>query len=147
MANTNVQRKVEDWVRKEWMKKFYGKNFYRDRIKLSSGGVFEFDAVSQDGDIIASISTSSAITATGRRAAGPLHKIRADILFLIMTSIERKIIIFTEQNLYDVFMKEIKEGRVPRNIEFELVKIPNDMSMELKDARNIASKEVSPNYI
>ena len=64
-----------------------------------------------------------------------------------MTSIERKIIIFTEQNLYDVFMKEIKEGRVPRNIEFELVKIPNDMSMELKDARNIASKEVSPNYI
>ena len=73
MANTNVQRKVEDWVRKEWMKKFYGKNFYRDRIKLSSGGVFEFDAVSQDGDIIASISTSSAITATGRRAAGPLH--------------------------------------------------------------------------
>ena len=40
MANTNVQRNVEDWVRKEWMNKSYGKNFYRDRIKLSSGGVF-----------------------------------------------------------------------------------------------------------
>jgi|SRR3989304_7036171 len=91
MANTNVQRKVEDWVRKEWMNKSYGKNFYRDRIKLSSGGVFEFDAVSQDMEIIASISTSSAITASGNRAAGPLMKIRSDILFLTMTIIKRKI--------------------------------------------------------
>src|SRR3972149_10056146 len=128
MANTNVQRKVEDWVRKEWMKKSYGKNFYRDRIKLSSGGVFEFDAVSQDMEIIASISTSSAITASGNRAAGPLMKIRYDILFLTMTNIKRKIIIFTEQNLFDVFIKEFNEGRVPRNIEFEIAEIPQDLS-------------------
>jgi hypothetical protein len=55
MADTRVQLEVEDWVRRNWMDKKYGQQFSRDRVKLSSGGVFDFDAVSQDGKIAAAI--------------------------------------------------------------------------------------------
>ena len=43
MADTRVQLEVQDWVRQEWMPTKYGMNFYRERLKIRSGGVFNFD--------------------------------------------------------------------------------------------------------
>ena len=60
MADTRVQLEVEDWVRENWMKEKYGQQFHRKRVKLVSGGVFDFDAVSEDKTIGACISTSGA---------------------------------------------------------------------------------------
>jgi len=62
VAITRVQLEVEDWVRREWMPKQFGQRFRRERMTLRSGGVFDFDAVSEDDAIIASISTSGAST-------------------------------------------------------------------------------------
>jgi len=39
-----------------------------------SGGVFDFDAVSDDGKIVASISTSGSKTATGKYAVGKMNE-------------------------------------------------------------------------
>ncbi|MFV2045429.1 MAG: hypothetical protein ACC700_19630, partial [Anaerolineales bacterium] len=70
MADTRVQAEVEDWVRMHWMPETFGMPFYRERIQLTSGGVFDFDAVNSDRSIVASISTSGATTASGKRAVG-----------------------------------------------------------------------------
>jgi hypothetical protein len=62
----------------------FGMNFYRERLKIRSGGVFDFDAVSGDKSIVATISTSGAKTSGGKYAVGKILKIRSDMLFLMM---------------------------------------------------------------
>ena len=81
MADTRVQLEVEDWVRREWMPHKLGQQFSRERVRLSSGGVCDFDAVSSDRRIVAAISTSGAVTAGGKHAVGKLLKIRSDCFF------------------------------------------------------------------
>jgi hypothetical protein len=90
MADTITQLEVEDWVREKWLPLQFGQTFHREKLRLSSGGVFDFDAVSSDRRIAASISTSAAATAGGRSAADKLMKLRADMLFL--TAKEREML-------------------------------------------------------
>lgn len=52
MADTRVQLDVEDWLRRNWMPTQYGTSFFRERLRLRSGGVFDFDAVSADHSIV-----------------------------------------------------------------------------------------------
>jgi hypothetical protein len=75
---------MEDWVRREWLPKQYEQGFSRERLKLSSGGVFDFDAVSADGSIVATVSTSRARTKTGKYAVGKMLKLRSDMFFLLL---------------------------------------------------------------
>lgn len=145
MADTRIQLEVEDWVRNRWMPKRFGQQFYRHRLSLTSGGVFDFDAVSDDRKMVACISTSGGKTARGKHAVGKLLKLRSDMLFLVLArEPERRFIILTEQDMYDVCSKEKKGGRVPENIEFELVEIPEELRERLNSSRENASKEVSP---
>jgi hypothetical protein len=60
MADPRVQLEVEDWVRQQWMPTKFGMGFYRERLKIRSGGVFDIDAVSGDKSIVAAISTAPA---------------------------------------------------------------------------------------
>ena len=43
MADTTCQVECEDWVRREWMREKFGEPFFRERVKLTSGRVFDFD--------------------------------------------------------------------------------------------------------
>ena len=61
MADTRVQLEVEEWVRLN--------RLHRERVRLTSGGVFDFDAVSEDQKIVAT-------TSTGKLAVGKLVKRR-----------------------------------------------------------------------
>ncbi len=126
------------------MPKTLGQTFHRDRLKLTSGGVFDFDAVSGDGRTAASISTSSAATASGRSGMGKLLKIRSDMLFLLLSDVERRLIVLTEESMYKLCLKEAESGRAPRNIEFLLAVIPPELVKKLDIARAQASREVSP---
>jgi hypothetical protein len=145
MADTRIQLEVEDWVRDQWMPKRFGQRFNRNRLPLTSGGVFDFDAVSEDRKMAACISTSGGKTARGKHAVGKLLKLRSGMLFLgLAREPERRFIILTEQHMYDVCSKEKKGGRVPENIEFELAEIPEESRERLDSARENASKEVSP---
>lgn len=80
MADTRCQVECEDWIGREWMPVVFGQPFYRERVQLTSGGVFDFYAVSADKTIIASISTSGSRTAPGNYATGKMMKLRSDIL-------------------------------------------------------------------
>jgi hypothetical protein len=144
VADTRVQLKIEDWVRQCWMPPKYGGQFICKGLRLSSGGEFEFDAVSVDGSIAANISTSSAKTASGKRAVGKLQKIRADMLFLLLADVQRRIVVLTEKDMYDLCVREKEAGRVPPEIEFAHAQIPDDLANQLRQARKRASREVSP---
>lgn len=147
MADTRVQLEVEDWVRTNWMPANLDDDFFRERIALTSGGVFDFDAVSRDRKIAATISTSGAYTASGKRAAGKVLKIRSDLFFLILADVDKRLAILTEQDMFEFWATEAEAGRVPSSIEFLLVDLPNDLREKLEKARRRASKEVSPRRV
>ncbi len=67
--------------------------------RLSSGGVFEFDAVSLNGKIIANISTSRGTNVSGKRAVGKTHKIRSDMFFLLLVPADDLSVILTERDM------------------------------------------------
>lgn len=144
MADTRVQLEVEDWVRQHWMPEKFGTNFHRERVALTSGGVFDFDAVNSDRTIAATISTSGATTATGKNAVGKLLKIRSDMLFLLLAKVQRRLVVLTEKDMYDRCLKEREGGRVPPEIEFVCAEIPPALQQRLIKARAASSNEVSP---
>lgn len=144
MADTRVQSAVEDWVRDVWMPKALGQPFHRARRPLSSGGVFDFDAVSMDRRIIASISTSGARTAGGKHAVGKLMKIRSDMLFLLLAEADRRLVVLTEHDMLQLCEKERAGGRVPASIEFIHAELPDELKTRLAEARRVASDEVNP---
>lgn len=144
MADTRCQLECEDWVRQDWMRERFGQTFHRDRVRLTSGGVFDFDAVSADGKTVATISTSNARTSGGNLATGKLMKLRSDMLFLMLASPLRAVIVLTERDMYELCEKEKEAGRAPRNIEFHHAPLPADLAAKLKVAKQVSSDEVSP---
>jgi len=126
------------------MREHFGEAFTRERLPLTSGGVFDFDAVSADHSIAASISTSGATTAAGKHGVGKLLKIRSDMFFLLLANVRRRIVVLTESDMFELCKKEAAGGRVPTSIEFALASIPADLRSKLTSARGTASKEVSP---
>ena len=144
MADTRIQLEAEDWVRQVWMPQQYGQSFRRERLRLEAGGLFDFDAVNADNSIVASISTSGALTSGGKGAAGKLHKLRSDMLFLSMVKAQKRIVILTERDMYELCQREKLDGRAPLSIEFVHVELPHDLSLRLQEAKQAASREVSP---
>jgi|SRR6185437_4789308 hypothetical protein len=141
MADTRIQLEVEDWVRRNWMPTQYGMKFSRERLTLRSGGVFDFDAVSADHSIVATISTSGSKTSSGNHGSGKILKLRSDMLFLTMVNARLRIIILTEQDMCDQCEKEAAGGRVPPEITFICAVIPDDLRKRLIAARTKASGE------
>jgi hypothetical protein len=147
MTRSDVQLKIEIWIRQTWLPKVYGQAFQPEPLRLISGGNFNFDAVSEDDTIIVNISTSSAKTARGKHAAGTIQKIRADVLFLMMTLAEKRLIVLTEKDMFDYWEAEKVSGRVPLEIEFVHAPLPDDLADQLKEAKQVASQEVSPHNL
>ncbi|MCB0032358.1 MAG: hypothetical protein KDE28_30820, partial [Anaerolineales bacterium] len=73
-----------------------------------------------------------------------LMKLRSDMLFLTLANVERRVLVLTEQDMFDLFMREKNRGRVPLQIEFAYAEIPMELVDKLHAARKVASKEVSP---
>jgi len=144
VADTRVQHEVEDWVRSEWMPKEYGQSFERERLVLESGGEHGFAAVSTDRTIAATICTGGAKTAGGNFASGKVMKLRSDMLFLTMVGASRRLIVLTEDDTYELCLREREAGRVPAGIEFAHVTIPPALQKRLVVARGISSRESSP---
>lgn len=111
LADTRIQLEVEDWVRRNCMPTHFGKRFSRERLPLRSGGVFDFDAVSDDHSIVATISTSGAKTRGGKHAVGKILKLRSDMLFLAMAEASRRVIVLTERDMFEQCGREAAGGR------------------------------------
>ena len=144
MADTRVQLEVEDWVRREWMPRELGQPFHRERVRLAPGGVFDFDAVSSDRSVVATISTSGSRTASGKHAVGKILKIRADMLFLLLAPATRRLVVLTERDLYERCLQERAGGRVPQQIEFVHAELPQPLQARLRTAQRAASAESKP---
>ncbi len=143
-ADTTAQLEVEDWIRRNWLPQKFGQKFHRERLRLSAGGLFDFDAVSDDEKIVAVISTSGAKTRRGRAGAGKLVKIRSDVYFLLLVESAKRIVVFTEQDMFGRFNRERHAGRIPHEIESYVAEIPPDLRRRLEAARKASIDEFEP---
>ena len=146
MADTKAQTEAEFWIRRNSLPEKFGQQFTKRSLLLKTGGEFSFDAVSDDGRIVAVISTSPGKTSSGSIATAKLLKIRSDMLWFYMLERqpERRLLVFTEQSMIDLINEEKKKGRFPP--EFELVKVtlPPELAAKVAASQKVASEEVSP---
>ena len=144
MADTSAQKRAADWVRNKWLKDKFGKLFEKKTCRLNTGAEVEFNAVSQDGEIIAFISTSTPLVPKGSVGRGKLSKVRADALFLSMTegNLER-LLIYTDQEMTNLVAGEHRVGRLPENITVLYAALPANIQTEVSASRKKASEELS----
>ena len=145
MADTSVQRDVAEWIRTTWLQTHYHQPFKKGAVKLSLGGVHEFSAVSSDPKIVACISTSELKSPGNNKGVGKVKSIFADLYFLIHAEANKRMVLFTEQDMFAYFEQEAARGRVPKSIHLYHVPITDKHLCEkLIASRQRASKEVSP---
>ena len=142
MSSTHVQIECEKWIVNSWLPKRYGVSFGKQRLTMQGRGMFEFDAVSMDKKIIGNISTASAFTYRGSIGSGKKSKLRADCLMLALGSAETKLMILTEVSMHELAVKEQSEGRLPLDVEFCLVELPDYLKQKLTASQSKASLEV-----
>ena len=122
-----------------------GQRFAPRKMPLTWGGQFAFDAVSDDGSIVAVISTSSAKTATGKGATAKFQKLKTDALYLLhLAAPARMVMVFTEMDMRDYFDKVTQAGRFPPSIERLFVALPPELQAMVVATRALASQETSP---
>jgi hypothetical protein len=143
MANSRFRITVEEYVR-EWMRQAFGHTFRAAPIQLCDGGMFDCDAVSTAGTVIACICTNAGITISGKKATPKLHKIRSDILPLLRATANRRIIALTNSPMYELCREQARAGRLPREIELVLVPLPVAIHDQLVIDHEEAAAEVMP---
>ena len=62
---------------------------------------------------------------------------------LLTPSSKQRLMVFTEQDMYEFWLKEQKNGRVPRDIQFLIAAIPMELREKLSHAKAKSAEEVS----
>lgn len=144
MANTDAQRRASETIRADFLPNRFGMPFAHEAVELRSGGKYKCDAVSEDGQIVVSICTSMARTSGGKLGVGKMTKVRADMYFLLLAKANRRVVVFTETDMYDQWIKESERGRVDSHIELMFAEVDPETRKSLSEAREAASREVRP---
>ena len=146
MADSRAQVQAEKWVvNNALLQSFPNKQFRHRKIRLTWGGEFDFDAVSDDGSVVALVSTIHPLTAKGKLAVGKIHKLKADALYLLHAEgAKRRVMVFTQASMMKRFEKEKGSGRFPPEIELLFIRLPKKLQDAVEEARRRASEEVSP---
>lgn len=142
MADSKAQREAADWIRQQFLPSRYGQLFFADNVLLKPGGQHTFSAVSRDRSIVGTISTSEAVTSSGKRGVGKLSKLFADLYFLLLADCNRRIVVFSEQSMFELFEAQKSRGRIPDSVEPILCHLPDDLAQRVLDSRRRASAEV-----
>jgi hypothetical protein len=140
-----AQTEAEQWIREVFLPKTFGQSFRRKDLGLQSRGQTRFDAVSDDGEIVAMISTSSGMGSNGKVDTEALMKVRSNalkILWLEHTPAKR-FIILTDPSMIRIIREEIKKGHFPKEMEILKVKLPAALAAGIEESEKNASGEVS----
>ena len=86
VANTAILRyKVEPVIREQLAVRF-GQPFASRILRFPEGGQREFDAVSADGRVVASIKCSSGLTSGGNLPTGKINSCITDLYYLSLVA-------------------------------------------------------------
>ena len=138
MANTRVQRVIEQWVRDTWLRR----NGEWQIVASQAHRYYEDPAVGAADP--KKLSNFVGTYEVGKQGAGKIHKIRSDMLFLLLARARRRLALFTEPDMATFWRREQTKGRLPKQIEVVLVPLRDVMRVVLRKAQRRSSREVSP---
>ena len=135
MTNTNMQLEAEKWIREVFLPKKYGQSFRQKNLTIQSRGQFKFDAVSDDNEIVAVISTSAGFTPGGKVATDELMKVRSAALWVLMleSTPQKRLLVLTDQSMIGVVKDERKRDRFPKEFEIVRVKLPPELAAKVEE--------------
>ena len=143
MANTIILRRdVEDHVRKQLQEK-YGIVFSSQVLRLRTGGEHEFDAVSADQTIVASIKSSSGLTSGNNIPDGKIKNSIAELYYLSLVEATLRLLVLTTPSFYQLFTSRMAD-KVAEGIQIELIPLTQELQKLVNEVVAQASKEVSP---
>lgn len=148
MANTaKLRYLIEPYVRSELEKIYLGNIFTEKRLPLhkKKDGTYayhNFDAVSDDNSIIASIKSHSWLTSGGNLPSGKIGQIYQSIYYLSLVTAEKKLMIFTDLETYERF-SEFSNGKLGDGIEIKYIKLSEELQRIMIQIQNEASEEMS----
>jgi len=146
LPNTELlKHEVEDFVRAELSRRF-GMRFEKRLVTLT--GVqpppreHEFDAVSEDGSIIAGIITSGPRTRGGRRNVGAVHHATGELYYLRLVAAKRRMLVATDAGFREL-MLSVTEGRLAVGLELIHIPLSQGLDEAVRRVRLEASRENS----
>ena len=143
MADTTyLTREVEDYVRSELARQT-GQSFTKSRITLRTGGSHEFDAVSVDATVVASIKSASGKTSGGNVPSGKINDCLAELYYLSLVGAPTRFLVLTTPEFFEIFAKKT-QGAVAEGIEIICIRLPPEMQAKVDAVKYEASQEVSP---
>ena len=142
MANTTrIKKEVEPYVRKWLASEFSGHRFTETSVRLKYGKNHRFDAVSEDGTIVAEILSNGAKTRSGKENTGGVRKAEGDLLrFFGIDDQTTKIMVFTDPDFLDLISRRTAGLGIER-ITLVHCKLPAQLESILQDTRGTASNE------
>lgn len=143
MANTFYLRQVVEKYVCEQLEQEFGQPFGSVVLPLTPGGAHEFDAVSADRKVVASVKSASGLTATGRNPSGKIKDSIAELYFLTLVEAEKRQLVLTTPAFFEIFKKAMK-GKVSPNVEVRCIPLPGHIQQEVDLIVAAASQEVSP---
>lgn len=103
MADTSYLRSaVEGYVRDQLAAEF-GQPFSARVLQLQPGGYHEFDAVSDDGSVVASVKSASGLTSGGNIPSGRIKDCLAELYYLSLVDAPIRRLVLTTPAFFAIF--------------------------------------------
>lgn len=145
MANTSyLRREVEAYVRVVLQQR-HGQTFSARTLRLRTGGSHEFDCVSDDGFVVASVKSASGLTASGKSPSGKIKDSLAELYYLSLIDAPVRSLVLTTPAFYDIFTK-VARGAIAEGIAVECIPLPLEIQAQVDRVVRAASAEVTPNF-
>lgn len=142
MANTSTATTlVGNYVRSE-LEAQYRMPFRKRQLQLAPGGMREFNAVSDDTRVVASIKYSGGRTSSGQSPAAKIQAGIAELYFLSLIDAERKLLILTTPEFHTLF-REHMQDKIASGIDVVHLPLPAELQAQVATVHRIASAEMS----
>ena len=138
---TKIKTVIEPYIQNWLSTQFPGHVFKEKPVLLITRSSHRFDAVAEDGSIVAAILCNRPKTRTGRENTGAVRKARNDVDSLkLLPAAVKKLMVFT-----DAGFRELVSRRVARfgteSIDMIVCMLPPNLGRLLRDILNEASNE------
>ncbi len=143
MADTTYLRRVVETYVREQLTREFAQPFSAAFLALMPGGRHEFDAVSRDRLVVASVKSTSGLTAGGRNPAGKIKDCVAELYYLSLVEAPIRRLILTTPAFFDIF-GGATFGAIAKGIDVVCMPLPAEMQREVDKVVAMASREVSP---
>lgn len=138
---TFLKGTVERYVR-EQLAAEYGPAFSAEVLPLVTGGMHEFDAVSADLRIVASIKSAFGKTSGHKFPSGKVKDAIAEHYYLSLVAAPVRLLILTNPEFHEL-LHGVLVGRLAKDLDLKLVELPGEMQESVRQVQRRASAEVS----